>query len=177
MQLKTQIKNAGTLQKTFIAVFVVLAVVAASYPYDTVSKTVEVSRVIDGDTFKAEVNGETQSIRLKGVDTPETSGYNSPGEFKGVEQSDWKCLQKWGYNAKDYASKKVGETAEIRYRKGLLTVERGSFGRIIAEVKLGNSTLGKQMMQKGMARGYGTAYAELEKEARKKGVGLWSCSS
>lgn len=177
MQLKTRVRDTGTLQKIAITVLVIGTVVSVSYPFETATKDVEVIEVIDGDTFRTSFNGETQSIRLKGVDTPETSGYNSPSEFKGVEQSDWRCLRKYGNRAKEFVSETLNETVTIRYRKGLLTVERGSFGRIIAEVKLENSTLGRKLIEKGLARSYGETYLELEREARQGGAGLWSCSN
>ena len=48
-----------------------------------------VSRVIDGDTIEVRYrNGTTDTIRLLGVDTPETSGGVSPQEFKGIPDTE-----------------------------------------------------------------------------------------
>ena len=44
-----------------------------------------VIRVIDGDTFKASVNGEEKTVRLLNVDTPETKDPNAPVECLGPE--------------------------------------------------------------------------------------------
>lgn len=44
-----------------------------------------VVRIIDGDTFKASVNGEEKTIRLLNVDTPETKDPNAPVECMGPE--------------------------------------------------------------------------------------------
>lgn len=44
-----------------------------------------VVRVIDGDTFEAAVNGETKTVRLLNVDTPETKDPNVPVECMGPE--------------------------------------------------------------------------------------------
>lgn len=44
-----------------------------------------VVRVIDGDTFKASINGEEKTVRLLNVDTPETKDPNAPVECMGPE--------------------------------------------------------------------------------------------
>jgi len=44
-----------------------------------------VVRVIDGDTFKASLNGEEKTVRLLNVDTPETKDPNAPVECMGPE--------------------------------------------------------------------------------------------
>jgi micrococcal nuclease len=44
-----------------------------------------VVRIIDGDTFKASMNGEEKTIRLLNVDTPETKDPNAPVECMGPE--------------------------------------------------------------------------------------------
>ncbi|MFF2031680.1 thermonuclease family protein [Arthrobacter sp. NPDC058192] len=42
-------------------------------------------RIIDGDTFKASINGEEKTVRLLNVDTPETKDPNAPVECMGPE--------------------------------------------------------------------------------------------
>lgn len=154
---------------------VVSIFVGLFYPFSTVSSTVEVVEVVDGDTLKVEYGGGTRSVRLKGVDTPETAGYNSPEEFEGVSTQNWQCLEKWGYNAKDFVKQKVGNKAVIEYRKGVLTVEEGSFGRLLADVRLEskNKALSLLLMEEGFARSYGDEYLEVEERARNKSKGLW----
>ncbi|MFE4226320.1 thermonuclease family protein [Arthrobacter sp. NPDC056886] len=44
-----------------------------------------VVRVIDGDTFKASIDGEDKTVRLLNVDTPETKDPNAPVECMGPE--------------------------------------------------------------------------------------------
>lgn len=44
-----------------------------------------VVRVIDGDTFKASIDGEEKTVRLLNVDTPETKDPNAPVECMGPE--------------------------------------------------------------------------------------------
>jgi len=46
-----------------------------------------VIRVIDGDTFQVQVNRHPETIRLIGVDTPETKDPRKPVEYFGKEAS------------------------------------------------------------------------------------------
>ena len=50
---------------------------------------VPVERVIDGDTIKVLLNGQSVSVRLIGIDTPETVKPGSPVECFGPEASDF----------------------------------------------------------------------------------------
>ena len=45
----------------------------------------EVIRIVDGDTIKVEIEGDVYSVRLVGVDTPETKHPNKPVEYFGKE--------------------------------------------------------------------------------------------
>lgn len=70
-------------------------------------RTATVTKVTDGDTVEVEfANGETDTIRLLGVDTPETIASNQdPSDFKGIPDNtagrDW--LLNWGEEANEYA--------------------------------------------------------------------------
>lgn len=55
---------------------------------ETVSGLV-VDRVVDGDTVKVEVQGDYVSVRLIGMNTPETVKPDSPVECFGPESSDF----------------------------------------------------------------------------------------
>jgi micrococcal nuclease len=49
----------------------------------------EVQRVIDGDTIKVDIDGESLTVRMVGIDTPETVKPDSPVECFGPEASDF----------------------------------------------------------------------------------------
>jgi micrococcal nuclease len=68
--------NSGTASK---------AEPPASADTDSGSAQATVVRVIDGDTFKASINGEEKTVRLLNVDTPETKDPNAPVECLGPE--------------------------------------------------------------------------------------------
>lgn len=163
-----------TVLKVFISSIMVCSFVSLFYPFFTASPTVEVAEVVDGDTLKVEHEDQIRTVRLKGVDTPETSGYNTPEEFEGVSKRNWQCLEDWGYKAKTFVEQEVGQEVVLEHRKGVLTVERGDFGRLLGDIRLeSNSSLSRLLVEKGFARSYEDSYLELERKARNNSRGLW----
>ena len=74
-----------------------------------------VSRVVDGDTLKVEINGTEETIRLCGVDTPETVHPSKPVEPGGVEASDFtkqltgmKIILTYDSNSPDFFKRILG---------------------------------------------------------------------
>src|SRR2546423_10941356 len=51
-----------------------------------------VTRIVDGDTIHAKLNGHDEDIRILGIDTPETHKPNTPVECFGIEAT--KALQR-----------------------------------------------------------------------------------
>jgi micrococcal nuclease len=58
----------------------------ASQPSTT--DTITVTRVIDGDTIEVRLAGSTETVRLLGIDTPETKHPTKPVECYGHEASE-----------------------------------------------------------------------------------------
>lgn len=144
--------------------------------------TVTVTRVIDGDTLEVEFpSGETDTLRLLGVDTPETTYSDvSPGEFEGIPDTTAgrDHLYQWGENANDYA---VSELSGERVR---ITVDsqadrRGSFGRLLVYVYIDGENFNKQLLTEGYARLYESSFSKrsafeaAEATAQENDVGLW----
>lgn len=48
-----------------------------------------IERVVDGDTLVVEVQGQTERVRLIGIDTPESVAENRPDQCYGAESSDY----------------------------------------------------------------------------------------
>ena len=48
-----------------------------------------IERIVDGDTIVAEVQGQTERVRLIGIDTPESVAENRPEQCYGVESADY----------------------------------------------------------------------------------------
>lgn len=57
---------------SFVVAALLVASCSATQPTTTITSSIEVVEVIDGDTIRARVAGSTETIRLVGVDTPET---------------------------------------------------------------------------------------------------------
>ncbi|TKX70966.1 thermonuclease family protein [Halorubrum sp. GN11GM_10-3_MGM] len=139
-----------------------------------------VVRVVDGDTMEIEFpNGEVDTVRLLGVDTPETSaGSTSPAEFEGIPETDAgrAHLRAWGIEASAFAeSELAGE--EVTVVTG--GDRRGGYGRLLAVLYVDGEDFNERLLTEGYARLYDTefalrdAYAAAEADARERGVGLW----
>ncbi len=178
-KLENKTKISENVLKLFIATFTLVLFVGLFYPFSTASKTVEVVKITDADTVDVRFDGKIETIRFKGVDTPETAGYNSPEEYRGIPSQNWKCLEKWGYNAKNYVKQQIEDKkVTLSYRKGIFTVERGVFDRLIAKIYVNelNSSLNRILVEKGYARSYGDYYQNLENKTRLNSTGLWECA-
>jgi micrococcal nuclease len=70
---------------------------ATEPPPAGVVETVRVSRVIDGDTFKAVgAGGGVVTVRVLGIDTPETKDPRKPVQCWGPDASSWAVEQLQG---------------------------------------------------------------------------------
>jgi micrococcal nuclease len=148
---------------------------------DDTAWTGTVVRVVDGDTMEVEFpNGEVDTVRLLGVDTPETSAESaSPGEFEGIPDTDAgrTHLVTWGAEASAFAeSELAGE--EITVVTG--GDRRGGYGRLLAVLYVDGEEFNGRLLTEGYARLYDTefakrdAYAAAESAAREGEVGLWN---
>ncbi|WP_411963402.1 lamin tail domain-containing protein [Haloferax sp. YSMS24] len=146
---------------------------------------VDVVEVVDGDTIKVVMpDGARETVRLLGVDTPEVRGENTPDEFEGVPDTDAgrTCLREAGDDASDFAKDRLaGETVELRYDEK--AGERGYYGRLLAYVVVDGEEFNYQLLTEGHARFYESSFEEreryerAERDARERGVGVWSCAT
>ena len=141
-----------------------------------------VTRVVDDDTIEVRFrNGVTDTVRLLGVDAPETTlSRVDPPEYEGVPDTSggrgW--LYRWGKEADQFASAELaGET--VRVATDRRADRRGSFGRLLAYVYRDGRNFNRRLFAEGYARLYEspfskrTAFADAEARARRVGVGLW----
>ena len=134
--------------------------------------TARVTKNVDGDTIKVFVDGRTESIRMIGVDTPETVHPSKPVEFFGKEASNFTKTMC-----------RVGDTVYLTYDWD----PRDRYNRLLAYIwyKAGN---GKWILHNLnlIANGYGHAYTsfafredfmdlftQAERIARNNDRGLW----
>ena len=144
---------------------------------------VTITRVIDGDTVEAEFpNGEVDTIRLLGVDTPETS-FNSvsPSEFEGITDTTAgrDHLFSWGNNATDYAKQRLSGQ-EVNVVVDEQADRRGSFGRLLAYIYVDGQNFNEQLLTDGYARLYESDFSKrsvfetAEQNAQDRDAGLWN---
>jgi micrococcal nuclease len=127
-----------------------------------------VARVIDGDTFEANVNGAIEKVRVIGIDTPETVDPRKPVECFGVEASN---------RAEVILS---GQSVRLEYDP--TQGERDKYGRLLRHAFLKDGTnFGLLMIREGYAHEYTYAvpykyqqeYKEAQNYARENLFGLW----
>ncbi|WP_238709570.1 thermonuclease family protein [Natronorubrum halophilum] len=161
------------------------AVTAPSVEATSISEstTVTVTNVVDGDTIDIEhQNGSTDTVRLLGVDTPETYGSVSPGEFEGVPdtQAGRECLQAAGENASAYATDQLaGQTVTLQFDSQ--ADRRGDYGRLLAYVQVDDSNFNYDLVERGHARVYDSTFSQsdsfysAESAAQSVERNAWSC--
>jgi len=128
-----------------------------------------VSSVVDGDTVKVNIAGTMETLRLIGIDTPETVDPRKPVQCFGVEASN---------KAKALLSGKM-----VRLEADPTQGERDVYGRLLRYVYLGDGTnFNKLMIEQGYAfeytyntpYKYQTEFKQAESYARTNKLGLWA---
>lgn len=150
----------------------VLERIDAVLPEDAVDTNATVVRVIDGDTIIADVDGIGQAtIRLLGVNTPETVDPRKPVECFGNEASA-------------FTRRTLAEGLRVFLAADPRADEVDKYGRLLRNIILGDGTDVNAML---IREGYAYAYTSfpltperkreltmLQDEARELERGLWS---
>jgi len=127
-----------------------------------------VTNFIDGDTIAVDMNGSSETIRMIGVDTPETHRPNTP-------------VQCFGPQAAEYTKQLIGKN-RVRLQADPLDTNRDRYGRLLRYVYLPD---GRLLERELIANGYGFAYTSfpftksdefemLETQAKTTKKGLWA---
>ncbi len=128
-----------------------------------------VVRVIDGDTFSVRVGGVIKTVRLIGLDTPETVHPSKPVECFGKEAS--------------LKAKQVLSGEKVRLEQDLSQGKLDKYGRLLVYVYLEDGTnFNKMMIEEGYAfeytynipYKYQVEFKLAEKQARISKRGLWA---
>ncbi|AQL42636.1 hypothetical protein BV210_07895 [Halorientalis sp. IM1011] len=149
------------------------------------SYAVTVTSVIDGDTIEVRYrNGTQETVRLLGVDTPETSSENDPAEFEGVPETaaGRSCLGEAGRDAtRAMTDRLLGETVTLGVDAE--SDRRGYYGRLLGYVYQDGANVNYWLLTEGHARVYDSQFTERERfdaaeqRARANGTGLWTCAT
>ena len=126
-----------------------------------------VERVIDGNTIEVRVDGQTHTVRLIGVDTPETKHPTQTVKCFGREAS--------AFTQAAFEGKAV---ALVRDRTG---DSADRYGRWLRYVYLDGDNFNARLIREGYAHAYRGAsfskrqeFIRLEEQAGRWGIGLWS---
>jgi len=146
------------------------------------SWNVTITRVVDGDTVDVRYeNGSTETVRLLGVDTPETPPNSvSPGEFEGIPDSDAgrEHLTTWGGRATDFVEETLAGR-NVRLVVDSQADRRGGYGRLLGYIYVDDENFNHLLITNGYARLYESEFryrdrfATAEATAQQEGVGLW----
>lgn len=149
-------------------------------------RTATVTRVIDGDTIEVRFeDGDEDTIRLLGVDTPETIASNEdPNEYAGIPDTpngrDW--LLNWGQEAKEYVRGQL-DGEQVRVVTDPESDERGSFGRLLAYIYVDGENVNRVLLENGLARVYDSPFSfreefyQAESAAQAEDRGVWGFES
>ena len=144
---RSRLRTAGLV--LLLLGLALLAILRPGLPLPAVRRILEqhqpglygVSRFVDGDTIAVEMNGQTEKVRLVGVDTPETHKPNTP-------------VQCYGPAAAAFTRATIG-TQQVRLASDPLSTDRDRYGRLLRYVYLPDGTLLNERLIQG---GYGFYY-------------------
>ena len=130
----------------------------------------KVLNVVDGDTVTIETVEDSLTVRVIGIDTPETVHPSKPVEFGGPEASN---------RAKELLE---GQTVVIHYDPDPEHGKWGKYKRLLAYIDLPDGRdFGLVMIQEGFARAYPKypfsrqeSYLEAEQITKQNKVGIWA---
>lgn len=129
----------------------------------------QVTSVVDGDTIKIDKDGKTETIRLIGVDAPETQATNTSTRCYGREASS---------RMQHYVQSK-----KVRIEADKSQGDRDTYGRLLRYVYVEDGTnIAKAMITDGAAKEYTykkayknqKAFKSTQKKAKNTKKGLWA---
>ncbi|NQU77372.1 thermonuclease family protein [Candidatus Falkowbacteria bacterium] len=136
---------------------------------EPIIETYLVVKVIDGDTISVSINGVNESVRLIGLDTPETVHPSKPVECFGKEASNM--------------AKELLTNQRVKLESELTQPERDKYGRLLYYVYREDGLFfNKWMIENGYAHEYTynipykyqTEFKQAENYARNNKLGLWA---
>lgn len=168
--VKKQKSTKLILGQTLLLFVIVQTSTACTNSGQAESEFALVFRVIDGDTVVLKFGGETEMVRLIGVDTPETVH-----PTKGVE-----CF---GPEASAFTKQTLKVKTKVRLLRDVEA--RDKYQRLLVYLFLPDGTLFNNLLiEQGFARtlaiapntAFASQFAASESSARDRRVGLWqSC--
>lgn len=142
--------------------------------------SVKVMSVVDGDTLKVSiVSGGisvTESVRLIGVDTPETVHPTKAVQEYGIEASDFlKKLCKEGQEA--YLTYDWNQRDIYRRLLAYVWIKNDAGGWVLVNLVIVENGYGHAYLEYSFRKDYMVMFTEAQKKAQDKAVGLWAGAS
>ncbi len=135
----------------------------------TTKENAKVIRVIDGDTIKVLINNKEDTVRLIGIDAPETVDPRKPVQCFGKEASD--------------KAEEILDGKTITLESDSTQGDRDKYQRLLRFVFLNDLNFNKFMISEGFAHEYTyksnpykyqLEFIAAEKSARENRKGLWA---
>ena len=141
MEDSTALTNLALSKRKLIATVGLLMLVAGMMALITGAQTdplmVRVEHVIDGDTIRVRYDGATHTVRLIGVDTPET-------------KPPTKTVQRFGAEPSAYTKAPLeGQAVELRIDR--IGDSRDRYGRMLRYVYLNGQNFNARLIREGYA--------------------------
>ena len=143
---------------------------------------VSIAYIIDGDTYKVYYKGKKTSVRLIGIDTPESRRNKKAYRDAGKSHTDIEKIVRMGKEATSFAKRYISPGQTIYLEFDVQKTDR--YGRLLAYVWL-EQTKTRMMNEILVREGYATVYTfppnveyqerflKAQREARERGKGLW----
>ncbi|MFQ5881399.1 MAG: thermonuclease family protein [Candidatus Methylomirabilales bacterium] len=151
----------------------------------TMIKGLKLTKVVDGDTIKVELEGKEESLRLSCLDTEESLfGGSKPVTNAGKLASKW-AKQYFGVNEEGFPTGNVEVDIEFDTSDPVpvcLRKHRGNYGRLICYVHKGGENYNLRAVREGWSpyfvkygrsRLYHAEFLAAEADAQSKGVAIW----
>ena len=142
---------------------------------------IKVIRIIDGDTFKGVIESDTVTVRLIGVDCPESRKNRKAYSDAKKSKDDIETIIAMGELAKEFTKKQLkdNKTVYLEFDVG----RNDKYYRILAYVWLNDTLmLNRLLLKEGYAQmmtippnvKYQEEFLKVYRSAREKEKGLWS---
>ena len=161
------------LRRRSLGILVVALLVAAVAlrSWGSAADSYPVVSVVDGDTVNVRMGGSVESVRLIGIDAPETGAPGRSGQCFGPESRA---------KARELLA---GKVVRLEFDESQGRLDR--YGRLLAYVWVGDVHVNAWMVRQGYAREftyslpyrYQAEFKAAEAEARAAGRGLWAADT
>lgn len=166
--------------KTVVNILLMLTIMFIMVAYAQAQQTAKVVRVIDGDTIKVIYGGIEQSVRLIGIDTPESRANNKANKDAMRSGQDVSTITAMGKQATEYVKSMVKKGDTLRLEFDVARTDK--YNRLLAYVYLPDGRmLNEEIIRNGYASiltvppnvRYQSKFLSAYREARQNSRGLW----